>query len=172
MKEKDSQLILGTLRVAISDAASRSAGTLGHTCLTRAASILSEEYHAAPIKSFVPGLSVGAQCDTRFEVEREDTASEMGHPDSSMSVLGSPRIALWFEIAASKLLPIPTSELTHVGVGILVHHLGSARVGDEVVIRAQVEEVEGRRVAFTLEATTEGRQIALGVHERILISPK
>lgn len=172
MKEKDSQLILGTLRVAISDAAHRSAGTSDHVSLTEAAAILAKEWNADPAPSFIPGLSLGAYGDSLFEVKSEDTASQMGHPDPSMSILGSPRLALWFEIAASRLLPGPNSELTHVGVGILVHHLGSAKIGDEVVIRARIEEIEGRRVAFSLEATTQGRQIALGVHERIVVSPK
>jgi predicted thioesterase len=101
-------------------------------------------------------------------VTEEDTATAMGHPDPSVAVLGSPRIALWFEVVASGLLPDPTPDLTHVGAGIVVHHLDRADVGEEVTVTAAVERVAGRRITFSCAAVTGSRLVALGTHQRVL----
>ena len=65
----------------------------------------------------------------------------MGHPDDGVQVLGSPRLSLWFELVSCELLPVPSPELTHVGAGILVHHLGRADVGETVTLEATTASV-------------------------------
>ena len=112
---------------------------------------------------------IGATAVSVFPVTETDTAAAMGHPDPSMTVLGSPRLGLWFELATSPLMPEPGGEVRHVGVGLLVHHLAAAEVGEEVAVEARVMDVSGRAVLVTLEATAGGRCIARGVqHRRIL----
>lgn len=172
MKENEAQLVLGTLRVALGDAARAASGTGAGDLLDKAAGVLGAGFDAVGSESFIPGLQAGSSCSERFRVKKADTAAEMGHPDPSVDVLGSPRIALWFEITASCLLPEPDGEMTHVGTGILVHHLAAAAPGEEVTVKARLEEVEGRRVAFSLEARVGDRLVALGAHQRIVLSKR
>lgn len=170
MKEKDAQLMLGSLRVALKDASKRCSGTSAGVNISAAANAIdfSEEFVSSP--SIIPELKPGQTSRSVFVVKPEDTAFQMGHPDPSVSVLGSPRISLWFEIASSAILPEPGGVYTHVGVGIFVHHLGMARVGDSVEIISAVEEVERRRVVFSIQGFVGERLIALGTHERIILS--
>lgn len=91
-------------------------------------------------------------------------------PDASMDVLGSPRIALWFEVVASGLLPAPTTKVTHVGVGIVVHHLARTRVGDRMTVEATVETVAGRRIVFSCVARYKSGVLALGTHQRMVLT--
>ncbi len=86
-----------------------------------------------------------------------------------MSVLGSPRIGLWFELATSELMPDPEGGVRHVGVGILVHHLGRAVEGETVTVDVQVDQVDGRSCVFACSARVGGRLVALGTHHRVLL---
>ena len=121
---------------------------------------------AAPHPS-LPAL--GSRSVTAVTVGDADTAAAMGHPDASMTVLGSPRIGLWFEVATSPLMPDLATALQHVGVGLVVHHVGMARVGDEVRIGVEVVGSVGRSVQFRCDAWCDGQLIASGVHHRVLL---
>jgi predicted thioesterase len=112
---------------------------------------------------------VGASTVTVFPVTADDTAASMGHPDPDVTVVGSPRLGLWFELATSPLMPPPGSGVRHVGVGLVVHHVGTAEIGEDVSVEARVLEATGRAVVFTLEATAGGRCVARGVHHRRIL---
>jgi hypothetical protein len=43
---------------------------------------------------------IGESVRRELVVSAEDTAAAMGHPDDSVQVLGSPRLALWFELVS------------------------------------------------------------------------
>lgn len=113
---------------------------------------------------------VGATAVTRFEVGADDTAAAMGHPDPDMDVLGSPRLALWFELASSPVMPDRDQGVRHVGVGILVHHLGMAHVGDVVEVRVEVVAVDGRTVHLICDAWQGGVLVASGNHQRVVLA--
>ncbi len=170
MEEREAQLMLATLRVAVRDGAIQGAGTEAGRYLSKVAEAFSPKDDQEFSPSVVAGLHPGQVGRSTFTVQTQDTAFSMGHPDPAVAVLGSPRISLWFEIAASRLLPDPGSNLTHVGVGIFVHHLGMARVGELFEVSARVEEVDRRRVVFSLEGYVGDRLIALGTHQRIILS--
>lgn len=114
---------------------------------------------------------VGAESAMAFTVRVEGTAAAMGHPDGSMDVLGSPQIALWFELATNSLMPAAENGVRHVGVGILVHHTGRADLGEQVVVHTRVEEVLGRTVLFSFRAEVGDRVVALGTHQRVIHRP-
>jgi predicted thioesterase len=115
---------------------------------------------------------VGALVTRDLVVSAEDTAAAMGHPDDSVQVLGSPRLALWFELVSCDLLPDTSDDLSHVGVGILVHHLGRADVGETVTVESTCASAAGRRVVFTCRALAGDRVVGLGVHHRALLVPR
>jgi predicted thioesterase len=162
---------LGAVAEALS-ASLRHAATSGPAgglaqALAEAASVLSA--HAGEQPAADRALpAVGSSVTVPLRVSEQDTAAAMGHPDQSVAVLGSPRLALWFELVASRLLPAPTARLTHVGAGILVHHLAPAAVGEEVAVRATVDAAVGRHVTFTCVAAVESRVVAIGAHQRVL----
>jgi predicted thioesterase len=164
-------LVAETLRVSLLHAATTGESGAIARSLTEAAQALPA--NGAAGRALHPALpAVGATVTRELRVAKEDTAAEMGHPDRSLDVLGSPRIGLWFEIVASELLPTPTSDLTHVGVGILVHHLARAEVGELVTVEAKVEAAAGRRVVFSCAATVGDRVVALGVHQRTMLEQR
>jgi predicted thioesterase len=126
----------------------------------------STESSSKPAHPALP--DVGASVSRDLVVSADDTAAAMGHPDDSVQVLGSPRLALWFELVSCELLPGPTDELSHVGVGIVVHHLGRADVGETVTVESTCAAAAGRRVVFTCRAVVGDRVVGLGVHQRAL----
>jgi predicted thioesterase len=89
--------------------------------------------------------AVGATTVTVFPVTDADTAAAMGHPDPDVTVV------------------------RHVGVGLVVHHLDRAEIGEKVAVEARVLGTAGRAVVFTLEATTGDRCVARGVHHRRIL---
>lgn len=152
-----------TLRISLLDAA-RAADPARAQALSAAAELLAEPGHDCH-----PALPpVGTTVVRDLVVGPDDTAASMGHPDPAMAVLGSPRIGLWFELVASAALPHPDDGPTSVGVGILVHHLGTAEVGETVRVSATVEAVSGRRIAFSCTAGVGERLVARGTHQRVL----
>lgn len=163
-----SAIVTETLRVALAAAAGDVDGD--HLAsLARAAAALAPAETAAPHSAW-PALGTSVVRDR--VVGPEDTAAAMGHPDEAVQVLGSPRISLWFELVACELLPEPRPELTHVGAGILVHHLGRADLGETVTLEATTASVGGRRAVFTCRASVGDRLVGLGVHHRALLAPR
>jgi predicted thioesterase len=153
-----------TLRVALRQAGSR------EDSVARGAAELFGPDPACSEQPHPSFPTVGSTTTRILTVTPEDTAAAMGHPDPSMQVLGSPRIALWFELVASDALPGPTAAESHVGVGVLVHHLGRAEVGEDVTVSTTVDAAFGRRILFTCLAAVGPRIVALGVHQRLMRS--
>ena len=122
----------------------------------------------SPVDASPWAPQVGTVSSLSFVVAGADTAGARGHPDPDVNVLASPQLAAWFEITASAAMPVPPPGVRHLGVGILVHHLGAAVPGEEVVVRTTVTAVEGRRVLLDCEATVGQRLVAFGTHHRVL----
>lgn len=161
-------LVAETLRVSLLHAAATTENTTMAQSLSEAGAVLpANEFGGHARHPALP--AAGATVIRELQVTEEDTAAAMGHPDPSLDVLGSPRIALWFEVVSSELLPTPTIVVTHVGAGILVHHLARAQIGERVTVEATVESVAGRRVVFSCAATAGSRVVALGVHQRVVL---
>jgi len=156
--------LIETLRVALAAAADEVAAEQA-TVLAQAAAAL-PAVDPAPPHPALPALGASVRRD--LEVTDDDTAAALGHPDPSAQVLGSPRLALWFELVSCDLLPDPARGLTHVGAGILVHHLGPAVVGETVTVECVCASVSGRRVVMACTARTAQRVVGLGVHHRVL----
>ncbi len=161
-------LVTETLRVALVDAA-RAADSDGAPALAAAAALLGGGRGRQGREPHPLLPAVGTSISRDLEVGEADTAAAMGHPDPTVAVLGSPRISLWFELVASRALPDPRTGPTSVGVGILVHHLGRAEVGEVVRVTATVESVSGRRVTLGCVAGVGDRLVARGTHHRVLL---
>jgi len=116
----------------------------------------------------VSGLSKGLSKEIRTVVTREMTAKHIG--SGSAEVLSTPTMILLMEEAARRLADenLPEGKTT-VGVAVNVKHVKAVPVGEEVVVRAEVMAVEGRRVMYWVEARWGGRLVGYGYHERAII---
>ena len=93
--------------------------------------------------ALAPGLVSFAQ----IVVAGTDTAIAMGSGD--VPVLGTPRLLALAEAAAVAAIgPGLEPGLTSVGTGAALEHKRASPVGAEVVVEAELTEVDGRRLVF------------------------
>lgn len=164
---------LQTVQAAIDQIARRAEGA-GETPLADALVAVSAEISSQvhdqttpPPEPHPASPSVGTSTTSRYVVGAEDTAAAAGHPDQRMTVLSTPRLALWFELESVALIAQSDSTI-NAGVGILTHHVGLAQIGETVEVETEVVAVSGRSVSFACEARTEDRLVAFGVHQRVI----
>lgn len=162
------EIMEATLSAAVINAARRAEGSVSPAMerLSSAATVLGRPVPVSAPHPAMPAL--GTSISRELSVGVEDTAAAMGHPDASVNVLGTPRIALWFELVASELL-VDRPQDMHVGVGILVHHLEGAYIGEVVIVTASVVEVDGRRITIDCDAVAGQRLVATGTHSRLVL---
>jgi predicted thioesterase len=85
-------------------------------------------------------------------------------------VLCTPWLIWFLEHAAREaVLPYLSADESTVGTEIEVQHLAATPVGDTVVCRARVVGVQGRELAFVLEAEDSTERIARGFHKLRII---
>lgn len=102
-------------------------------------------------------------------VEEGDTARASGG-ETLPPVFSTPRMIGWLERTAHRsLLPYLAGGQTSVGSLVNVRHLAATPVGFTVRFRAELLEVDGRRLRFKVEAWDELEKIAEGEHERFII---
>ena len=112
-----------------------------------------------------PGL-VGEYTIT---IEEKDTARSSGG-ESLPPVLSTPRmISLEERTAHETILPHLLEGQTSVGAVVNIRHLAATPVGMAVRIRAELVEVDGRRLRFKVEAWDALDKIGEGEHERFII---
>lgn len=85
-------------------------------------------------------------------------------------VLATPYLIGYLEYTARNVIkPYLGETEDSVGTDVSVRHLAATPVGLSVTFRAQVLEVSGRKVRFSVEASDEKEKIAEGTHERFVI---
>jgi fluoroacetyl-CoA thioesterase len=116
------------------------------------------------MQELAPGL-VG---EVETVVTEADTADRWG--SGLVPVLGTPALVGLMEGAAVQALAhhLPPGQ-TSVGGRIDVRHLAPTPVGMRVRTRAELLEVEGRRLEFHVEAWDEVEQIGEAMHERFVV---
>lgn len=114
-------------------------------------------------------ITVGIKNEIRHTVQQADTASAAGSgtlPD----VLSTPRVIGWMEGASHhSVMPYLEEGQTTVGTLVNIRHLAATPVGMEVIARAELLEVDGRRLRFHVEAWDAVEKVAEGDHERFII---
>jgi fluoroacetyl-CoA thioesterase len=85
-------------------------------------------------------------------------------------VLATPVICHWFETASVLAVAefLEAGEAT-VGTRLSVEHLKATPLGMVVRVEAEVTAVEGRRLAFAIEAHDQAELVARGSHERYVV---
>jgi predicted thioesterase len=106
-------------------------------------------------------------------VEEKHTAAAMAE-DSGIGqlapVLSTPYLVSLMETTAhAAVMPFLESGQSGVGAMVQIRHLAATPVGMQVRIRAELLEVQGRKLLFKVEAWDEVEKIAEGEHERFII---
>ena len=122
-------------------------------------------------------LAPGLLSFVQIVVADTDTAMAMGSGD--VPVLGTPRLLALAEAAAVAAIgPSLEPGLTSVGTGAALEHKRPSPVGAQVVVEAELTEVEGRRLVFRFIARQkssgpsddEDTVVGAGTLERVLVN--
>src|SRR5690349_14340321 len=97
------------------------------------------------------GVAAGQRASVSAVVADEDTAISAGSGD--VPVLATPRLLALAEAAAvAAIAPHLAPGMTSVGTSASLEHRRASPVGAEVVVEAELTEVDGRRLVFSFIA--------------------
>ena len=114
-------------------------------------------------------LEPGLVSEMRMTVEESDTARVSGGETLPL-VLSTPRMISYMERTAHQaLLPYLAEGQTSVGTLVNIRHLGATPVGMQVRFRAELVEVNRRRMRFKVEAWDALEKVGEGEHERFIV---
>ena len=114
-------------------------------------------------------ITVGMKGEVFTQVEREDTAKEVGSGD--LLVYATPCMVALMEGAACEAIAQCLSDTqTTVGTALNIEHISATPVGLEVHAEAEVIAVEGKVITFSLRAFDEAGEIGKGTHKRVLVN--
>ena len=114
-------------------------------------------------------IEPGLKNETKLTVTNELTAEASGGPRMA-PVFSTPQLVRLMESTAhNAILGMLEPSQSSVGAEISIKHMAATPVGMEVRIRAELLEVDGRRLRFRVEAWDEIEKIAEGEHERFII---
>ncbi len=114
-------------------------------------------------------ITIGTKGKVTTQAEREDTALEVG--SGSLLVYATPCMVALMEGAACEAIAeaIPEDK-TSVGIELNISHISATPVGMEVYAEAEVTEVSGNIITFTVTAYDEAGKIGEGTHKRAVVS--
>jgi fluoroacetyl-CoA thioesterase len=113
-------------------------------------------------------LEISMHGEAVLVVGEAETAMAFGA--GGVRVLGTPVMIGLMENAAWRLVQPELNEgETTVGTLVNVRHLAATPVGDTVVARAELIEIDGRRLVFRVSARDSRQIIGDGTHERTRI---
>lgn len=111
----------------------------------------------------------GMKHNSIMRVEEGNTAEFIGSGD--MAVLATPAMVALMENAAMLAVALHLDEgETTVGSMISTSHLKPSKVGSIIEARAELIEVDGRRLEFKIEAYDGQRLIGEGTHTRFVVN--
>ena len=114
-------------------------------------------------------LEAGINNEMHMTVAESDTARVSGG-ETMPPVFSTPRMISMMERTAHQaILPYLAEGQTSVGTMVNIRHLGATPVGMEVRFRAELLEVDRRRLLFKVEAWDETEKVGEGEHERFII---
>ena len=114
-------------------------------------------------------ITVGMKGNAFTDVERSDTAAEVGSGD--LLVYATPCMIALMEGAACDALEgaVPDGKTT-VGTELSINHLSATPVGMDVRAEAEVIAVDGNTITFSVTAYDEAGKIGEGTHKRVMVT--
>lgn len=113
-------------------------------------------------------IETGQAAEAELTVTEQDTA--VAQRSGTVPVLSTPRVVALAEEASVKAIEgtLGPGETT-VGMQVQLDHVAPTAVGHQVVARATVERLSGRRVTFTISVNDERGLIAAGRVTRVVV---
>lgn len=110
-----------------------------------------------------------AYAEVSVEVGEDNTAVAVG--SGSLEVFGTPcMIALMEKATVNAVAPFLENDETTVGTHINVSHCKASAVGTVITARAELSEVQGRKLVFDVSAVDDkGDVIGKGSIERFVV---
>jgi predicted thioesterase len=103
------------------------------------------------------GVAAGQRASVSVVVADADTAISAGSGD--VPVLATPRLLALAEAATvAAIAPHLAPGMTSVGTSVSLEHRRASPVGAEVVVEAELTEVDGRRLVFSFIAREGARR--------------
>ncbi|MGL5683495.1 MAG: thioesterase family protein [Marinifilaceae bacterium] len=104
-------------------------------------------------------------------VKQNDTAAT--HGSGKLEVFATPALVAFMENTALMCIdPHLAANEDTVGTEICVKHIKPTAVGKNVFCKAEVTQVEGRKICFEIKAWDEDGDIGTGSHTRFIIDPE
>lgn len=111
-------------------------------------------------------VEVGFKGRAESIVNQTNTAKTI--KSGSLDVLATPIMAALMEEAAVNALDLPDDQ-TSVGTSLEIKHMAATPIGMKIWSEAEVVEVEGRKVTYTVQAFDEKEKIGEGQHQRFIV---
>jgi predicted thioesterase len=114
-------------------------------------------------------VKVGATKDRKIKVSQNQSTTFLWEGEN---VFSTPSMISEMEETCRLLLKeqfIPEEQWDSVGTFVEIKHLAATPVGAEVLLKAKVCSVNGRRIMFEVEALDNIEKIGEGRHERTII---
>jgi len=113
-------------------------------------------------------IEPGLTAEIYHTVTDQDTAAAYG--SGLVPVLSTPHLIALMESASQRALnPQMEAGQSAVGVTVTMRHLAATPIGMQVRVRAELVEVESRRLRFRVEAWDEIEKVGECDHERFII---
>ena len=114
-------------------------------------------------------MEIGAKYRVEITVSEAETAKAFG--SGTLLVLATPKMIALMEEASYKCIDKFLEEgQSSVGTYLDVKHVAATPVGMKAYAEAEIIEIDGRRVVFSVEAYDEKGLIGEGKHERFIIN--
>ena len=112
-------------------------------------------------------LTLGLKAESVTEVDDKLVVKHMGGD----GVLSTPSMIGLMERTSIQAVQSHLPE-GHTTVGFEVHvkHFGATPKGEKVTVRAELLEVDGRKLRFKVEAHDEHKKVGEGTHRRAIIA--
>lgn len=113
-------------------------------------------------------LKTGITGEARCLVTPETTAANLG--SGALEVFATPAMIALIEKAAwQSVQPMLEEGCGTVGTALRVRHLAATPVGMEVTAKAELREIDGRRLVFKVEVRDAKGIVGDGEHERFIV---
>ncbi|MFQ5912347.1 MAG: thioesterase family protein [Nitrospinota bacterium] len=119
--------------------------------------------------SEISGLTTGLRGEATWPVKEETSTRRWGL--EGIAVFATPDMVHLLEKAAHEAVQphLPEGWMT-VGIKVEVSHLAATPVGFTATARAELVEIDRRRLVFRVEVHDELEKVGEGVHERFVVN--
>lgn len=116
-------------------------------------------------------IKTGMSLEHTYQVEENHLARHIG--SGSVRVLATPWMIAFMERVSHQLIVDHLPEAySSVGYIVDIQHIAPSPLGSTVKVKAEVIEVVGIKVSFSVSAWDEQEQIGSGRHVRVIIQPE